>query len=95
MAWLNLPEGNQIDTVLIRSVMLYKGKGVALRDAQQRLVAYVKIEDHLKGERARDAIFSRVNNTRTGSIDWSFLKESSSLPLIEAANSDLPQQSVA
>ncbi|WP_076591796.1 hypothetical protein [Herminiimonas arsenitoxidans] len=91
MTWLNLPDGNQIDTVLVRSVMLYKGKGIAVRDAQQRLAAYVKIEDHQKGERARDAILLRVKNQRSGDIDWTFLSETSSFPPIEAANSESPQ----
>jgi len=93
MAWLNLPDGNQIDTVLVRSVMLYKGKGVALRDAQQRCIAFVKIEDHLKGERAREAIFLRVKNQRTADIDWSFLSEAISFPRVDATNSETPQQS--
>lgn len=77
MAWLNLPDGNQIESVLVRSVMLYVGKGVALRDAQQRLIAFVKIEDADKGVLAREALLQRVKNQRSTEIDWRFLKTDS------------------
>lgn len=84
MAWINLPDGNHIDHVLVRSVMLYQGKGIALRDAQQRLIAFVRIEDVENAQRGRDLLLDRVKNPRSTDIDWSYLNQTSWRSINEA-----------
>jgi|GEM_PF-2714189 len=75
MSWINTPSGDQFAASVVRAVVAYPGKGVILRDAQSRLIAFIKIADPEKAIRARDLITQVVKGKRTYDINWSFLTE--------------------
>ncbi|MDD2933763.1 MAG: hypothetical protein PHO76_07750 [Methylotenera sp.] len=75
-AYLRLPNGDAVSNAIIKSVHLFNGKGVACRDAQTRMVVWVKVDDVEKAERVRD-ILIRFMTEKQGIAqpDWSFLNE--------------------
>lgn len=69
-----LPDGNAISPAVIKSVTHYEGKGVILRDAQNRHISYLKIDDDNQGRLARDLIIKAIDEgTKAVQPDWSFL----------------------
>ena len=71
-----LPDGNAISTAVVKSVFHFSGKGVMCRDAQQRVVAYIKLADDDKGQSVRDLLIKAVNDGyKATQPDWSFLNE--------------------
>lgn len=94
MSWINTPSGDQFAASVVRAVVAYPGKGVILRDAQNRLIAFIKIADPEKAIRARDLITQVVKGKLTYDINWSFLDEptatTSSEPSVQAAAASEP-----
>lgn len=98
MNWINTPNGDQFATTIVRSVAIYAGKGVGLKDAQNRLITFIKTPSHDKAIHTRDLLLQMVKGKRTYAINWSFLTEDFTPDLnanSEAGNSEPPEQSVA
>ena len=71
-----LPDGNAVSPAVIKSVTYYEGKGVILRDAQNRHVSYLQIENDAHGRLARDLIIQAIEEgTKAVQPDWSFLDQ--------------------
>ena len=69
-----LPDGNAVSPAVIKSVTHYEGKGVILRDAQNRHVSYLQIENDIHGRLARDLIIKTIDEgSKAIQPDWSFL----------------------
>lgn len=74
--WLLLPQGDAVSNVLIKSVSHLVGRGVICRDAQQRIVAFIKVVNDEKGRRVRDLLIKSVNEGPGATQpNWSFLDE--------------------
>lgn len=85
MSWINTPSGDQFAASVVRAVVAYPGKGVILRDAQNRLIAFIKIADPEKANRARDLIMQVVKGKRTYEINWNFLTEPTAIVSSDAS----------
>lgn len=73
---LRMPDGNAIANFVIRSVTYYDGKSVICRDAQQRIVAYIKEPNLDHGKKIRDLLIKVVEDGNNFiQPDWSFLTE--------------------
>ena len=71
-----MPDGNAFSPVLIKSVHLFKGKGVLCRDAQQRNIAWIAVTDEEKGKRVRETMIRlSADGPRPVQPDWSFLND--------------------
>lgn len=73
---IKLPDGNAIATEVVRAVLYVPGKGVICRDAQSRVVGYIKEPEIEIGNLIRDVLIKVVEDGR-GAIqpDWSFLQK--------------------
>ena len=71
-----LPNGNAISMPLVASITLYPGKGVACRDDEQRMLAWIEVTDIEKGKQLRQLLI-RLAQPGMGGVDpdWSFLDE--------------------
>jgi hypothetical protein len=71
-----LPSGNAINMQLVASINLYPGKGVACRDDEQRMLAWIEVTDIEKGKQARQLLI-RLTRPGMGGVDpdWGFLDE--------------------
>lgn len=73
---LKLPNGDAIANYVLRSVQYYEGKSVVCKDAQQRIVAYIKEPNTQRGMRIRDLLIKVVDDGNAFTQpDWSFLTE--------------------
>ena len=71
-----LPNGNAISMPLVTSITLHPGKGVSCRDEQQRMLAWIDVEDIEKAKRVRQTLI-RLAQPGVGGVepDWTFLEE--------------------
>lgn len=73
-----LPDGNAVSPAVIRSVFHFAGKGVMCRDAQNRLITYIKVANDDHGRRVRDLLIKASSSVGSTQPDWSFLLDESS-----------------
>jgi hypothetical protein len=72
---IDLPDGNALSPVVIKGVHHVPGRGVLIRDAQLRIVAWIMVADDEKARRVRDLMKAVVNDGyRAKQPDWSFLE---------------------
>lgn len=71
-----LPCGNAVSNSVFRSVLLFEGKCVICRDAQNRSIVFVKVVDVVKGRRVRDILIKFMTEIHgIPQPDWSFLTD--------------------
>lgn len=70
-----MPDGNAISPAVIKGVIHIPGKGVVLRDAQNRLLSYLKTDNDEHGLLARNLIIKAIDEgVRSAQPEWAFLK---------------------
>lgn len=71
-----LPNGNAVAMHLVTYITLHPGKGVSCRDEENRMIAWIEVEDLEKAKKVRQTLI-RLTQSGMGGLepDWSFLEQ--------------------
>ncbi len=71
-----LPNGNAVAMHLVTYITLHQGKGVSCRDEDNRMIAWIEVEDTEKAKKVRQTLI-RLTQAGMGGLepDWSFLEQ--------------------